>query len=453
MARSKLVSAETTTPSEAEPWTAVLSWVTADASGCGPADQVAHVIVLLADQFTWSTITDVLYYSPRRSIAGSGDSRPAASTPCWSRSVVAARRWSGGRCSSSSGSRRSRRGTLATAAAAGRARPRRWSCGTCINPWIGWHVDGAGKQAPDCHVRHRRQAVPGRLDELAKRRAGRDPGGQTKRRVVRGSLGAAATSLPPPPHPRDLRQRPLPHDCRQQSGPGLSGQARRPHRLHYLPAYSPQTNPIERVWWHLREQITRNHKCDCIEELETHDCVARRARPIQNRRPNVPTAQAGRHMIHFRYSEELFTHFERFFGSSRIGTPCFPAFLVVLRQGETLGSVWKLMRPRRGVFGPETRRDDEATQALRVVEEDRRSIRPNATSLGSVWKPRSLLIVSIPREGDFKEISTDAPTPTHGRAVVCRPGPSSKTNRHNRPHALRSPSDARRHLVDSLHLW
>jgi len=37
--------------------------------------------------------------------------------------------------------------------------------------------------------------------------------------------------------------------------------------LHYLPAYSPQTNPIERVWWHLREEITRNHRCDCIEEL------------------------------------------------------------------------------------------------------------------------------------------------------------------------------------------
>ena len=34
------------------------------------------------------------------------------------------------------------------------------------------------------------------------------------------------------------------------------------------------------------------------------------------------------------------------------------------------------MRPRRGVFGPETRRDDEATQLYRVVEEDRRSIRP-----------------------------------------------------------------------------
>lgn len=37
--------------------------------------------------------------------------------------------------------------------------------------------------------------------------------------------------------------------------------------LHYLPAYSPQDNPIERVWWHLHEQITRNHQCQCIEEL------------------------------------------------------------------------------------------------------------------------------------------------------------------------------------------
>jgi transposase len=37
--------------------------------------------------------------------------------------------------------------------------------------------------------------------------------------------------------------------------------------LHYLPAYSPQDNPIERVWWHLHEQITRNHRCADIEEL------------------------------------------------------------------------------------------------------------------------------------------------------------------------------------------
>jgi len=38
-------------------------------------------------------------------------------------------------------------------------------------------------------------------------------------------------------------------------------------RLHYLPAYSPQDNPIERVWWHLHEQVTRNHCCADIEEL------------------------------------------------------------------------------------------------------------------------------------------------------------------------------------------
>jgi len=37
--------------------------------------------------------------------------------------------------------------------------------------------------------------------------------------------------------------------------------------LHYLPAYSPNDNPIERVWWHLHEQVTRNHRCESIEEL------------------------------------------------------------------------------------------------------------------------------------------------------------------------------------------
>ena len=37
--------------------------------------------------------------------------------------------------------------------------------------------------------------------------------------------------------------------------------------LHYLPAYSPQDNPIERVWWHLHEEITRNHRCESMEEL------------------------------------------------------------------------------------------------------------------------------------------------------------------------------------------
>ncbi|WP_437231091.1 IS630 family transposase [Planctomicrobium sp. SH661] len=41
------------------------------------------------------------------------------------------------------------------------------------------------------------------------------------------------------------------------------------HRIeiHFLPKYAPQTNPIERVWWHLHETITRNHRCQTLEEL------------------------------------------------------------------------------------------------------------------------------------------------------------------------------------------
>src|SRR5512144_562708 len=37
--------------------------------------------------------------------------------------------------------------------------------------------------------------------------------------------------------------------------------------LHLLPAYSPECNPLERVWWHLHEEITRNHRCQTMEEL------------------------------------------------------------------------------------------------------------------------------------------------------------------------------------------
>jgi transposase len=38
-------------------------------------------------------------------------------------------------------------------------------------------------------------------------------------------------------------------------------------RLHYLPAYSPNDNPVERAWWHLHGQVTRNHRCGSIDEL------------------------------------------------------------------------------------------------------------------------------------------------------------------------------------------
>ena len=37
--------------------------------------------------------------------------------------------------------------------------------------------------------------------------------------------------------------------------------------IHFLPKYAPQTNPLERVWWHLYEEITRNHRFRSIDEL------------------------------------------------------------------------------------------------------------------------------------------------------------------------------------------
>ena len=37
--------------------------------------------------------------------------------------------------------------------------------------------------------------------------------------------------------------------------------------VHLLPSYSPDLNPIERVWWHLHETITRNHRCQDLGEL------------------------------------------------------------------------------------------------------------------------------------------------------------------------------------------
>jgi len=38
-------------------------------------------------------------------------------------------------------------------------------------------------------------------------------------------------------------------------------------QLHFLPAYAPEANPIERIWWHLHEEITRNHRCGNMDEL------------------------------------------------------------------------------------------------------------------------------------------------------------------------------------------
>ena len=37
--------------------------------------------------------------------------------------------------------------------------------------------------------------------------------------------------------------------------------------LHYLPRYAPECTPSARVWWRLREAITRNHRCQSLPEL------------------------------------------------------------------------------------------------------------------------------------------------------------------------------------------
>ena len=34
----------------------------------------------------------------------------------------------------------------------------------------------------------------------------------------------------------------------------------------FLPAYSPDLNPIERVWWFMRKKITHNRYTETLEE-------------------------------------------------------------------------------------------------------------------------------------------------------------------------------------------
>lgn len=41
-------------------------------------------------------------------------------------------------------------------------------------------------------------------------------------------------------------------------------------RLHFLPPYSPQYNRIERIWWDLHANVTRNHRCANMQTLKKH---------------------------------------------------------------------------------------------------------------------------------------------------------------------------------------
>ena len=37
--------------------------------------------------------------------------------------------------------------------------------------------------------------------------------------------------------------------------------------LHPLPSWSPESNPVELVWWSLHEAVSRNHECAGLDEL------------------------------------------------------------------------------------------------------------------------------------------------------------------------------------------
>ena len=53
-------------------------------------------------------------------------------------------------------------------------------------------------------------------------------------------------------------------------------------RLVFLPKYSPELNPIERIWWHLRDEITRNHQHPTITAL-----IAATLRWLQHRKHQI----------------------------------------------------------------------------------------------------------------------------------------------------------------------
>jgi hypothetical protein len=38
-------------------------------------------------------------------------------------------------------------------------------------------------------------------------------------------------------------------------------------RLHPLPSWSPESNPMELVWWSLHEAVSRNHECSGFDDL------------------------------------------------------------------------------------------------------------------------------------------------------------------------------------------
>lgn len=66
----------------------------------------------------------------------------------------------------------------------------------------------------------------------------------------------------------------------------LETEVGRRFRLHFLPPYCPQHNPIERIWLDLHANVTRNHRCRSMTDLlrNVRDYLNRRNRQ-QRRQP------------------------------------------------------------------------------------------------------------------------------------------------------------------------
>ena len=54
-----------------------------------------------------------------------------------------------------------------------------------------------------------------------------------------------------------------------------------PPNIHilYLPPYSPELNPVERLWLHIKQNILNNKVYDKIEDLEDKLCEFIRSTP------------------------------------------------------------------------------------------------------------------------------------------------------------------------------
>lgn len=42
--------------------------------------------------------------------------------------------------------------------------------------------------------------------------------------------------------------------------------------IMYLPPYSPELNPVERLWLHIKQRTIKNKIYDCLDDLENAVC-------------------------------------------------------------------------------------------------------------------------------------------------------------------------------------